>query len=117
MRYYLGAICLLWGVWLIYRAIAHRKLVIAARERAASAGTEQQIDPGLAAMGTAMLPFFALYGGFASLLLIGGYFLSDLSAYVSILDLAGLLVLVAGYSLWMIMRAAYSKLGLDMSSA
>ena len=117
MRYYVGAVCLLLGIWLIYSAVTHRKLVISARERAAANGREQEVDPGLAAMGTAMLPFYALYGGFASLLAIGGFFLSDLSQYVSIVDLLGVLVLIAGYCVWMIIRAAYSKLGLDLSSA
>jgi hypothetical protein len=68
-------------------------------------------------MGTAMLPFYAFFGGFASLLLIGGYFLSDLPQYISIVDLAGLIVLVLGYSLNMVMRTAYSRIGLDLSKA
>ncbi len=72
---------------------------------------------GCGKMGTAMLPFYALYGAFASLLLIGGYFLSDLSLYLSLIDLAGLIVLVVGYSVFMVMRAAYSRLGLDLSNA
>jgi len=115
MRYYLGAVCLLIGAWLIYAAINHRKRVIAARERAAADGNEQQIDPALSAMGTAMMPFYAMYGAFASLLLVGGYFLSDMSQYISIVDLAGLVVLAIAYSVWMVMRSAYSKLGLDLS--
>jgi hypothetical protein len=117
MRYYLGAVCLLIGVWLIYLAINHRKKVIAARERAAASGNAQQIDPALASMGTAMLPFYAMYGAFASLLLVGGYFLSDLKLYISVVDLFGLIVLVVGYSVFMVMKTAYSRLGLDMSEA
>jgi hypothetical protein len=117
MRYYLGVVCLLLGAWFIFVAINHRKQVIAARERAAANGGEQKIDPALASMGVAILPFYALYGAFASLLLIGGYFLSDLKLYLSIVDLFGLLVLVVGYSVLMVMRTAYSKLGLDMSQA
>ncbi|WP_295542320.1 hypothetical protein [uncultured Thiohalocapsa sp.] len=115
MRYYLGAVCLIIGVWLIYMAINHRKKVLAARERAAVSGKAQQIDPALASMGTAMLPFYAMYGAFASLLLVGGYFLSDLKLYLSVVDLFGLIVLVVGYSVFMVMKTAYSKLGLDLS--
>ena len=115
MRYYLGAVCLLIGGWLIYSAITHSKRVIAARAHAAANGQEQEIDKGLAAMGSAMLPFYAMYGAFASLLLIGGYFMSDMSQYISILDLLGMVVLAIAYSVFMVMRAAYSKLGLDMS--
>jgi hypothetical protein len=117
MRYYLGAVCLLLGAWLIYRAINHRKRVIAARERAEAAGKPQEIDPKLKNMGIGMMPFYAMYGAFVSLLLIGGYFLSDLKLYLSIVDLFGLIVLVVGYSVFMVIKAAYSKLGLDMSGA
>jgi hypothetical protein len=117
MRYYLGAVCLLIGVWLIYLAINHRKKVIAAQERAEAAGKPQELDRNLRNMGIAMMPFYAMYGAFASLLLIGGYFLSDLKLYLSVADLLGLLVLVVGYSVFMVMKAAYSTLGLDMSGA
>jgi hypothetical protein len=117
MRYYVGVVCLLMGSWLIYVAINHRKKVIAARERAEAAGKSQHIDPNLQKMGIAVLPFYAMYGAFASLLLIAGYFLSDLKLYLSVVDLFGLLVLVVGYSVFMVMKTAYSKLGLDLSQA
>jgi hypothetical protein len=115
MRYYLGVVCLILGSWLIYLAVNHRKRVIAARERAEAAGNPQDIQKNLKHMGIAMMPFYAMYGAFASLLLIGGYFMSDMSQYISILDLLGMVVLAIAYSVFMVMRAAYSKLGLDMS--
>lgn len=117
MTYYLGAVCLLLGAWFIYRALGHRKDVIAARERAEARGVEAKVDPGLASMGVAMLPFYAIFGASAALFLIGGYFLSDLSRYLSIVDLLGLLVLVIGYTISMVIRTAYSRIGLDMSGA
>ncbi|KAA6186649.1 hypothetical protein F2Q65_04555 [Thiohalocapsa marina] len=121
MRYYLGVVCLLFGAFLIYRAIDHRRRVLKARALAASDGPngaadgESNIDPSLLRMRTAMLPFYAMYGAFASLLLVGGYFLSDLSEHLSLLDLFGLVVLAIAYSVFMVMRAAYSRLGLDLS--
>lgn len=117
MRFYIGAVFLLLGAWLIYKALDHRKRVLAARARAEAQGKASQVDPGLASMGVAMLPFYPLYGAVASLFLIGGYFLSDLSLYLSIFDLFGLIVFVIGHSLFMLMRTAYSSIGLDMSSA
>jgi hypothetical protein len=117
MRYYVGVVCLLMGSWLIFLAINHRKKVIAARERAEAAGNLPQMDPNLHKMSVAVLPFYAMYGAFASLLLIGGYFLSDLKQYLSVVDLLGLLVLVVGYSTFMVMKTAYSKLGLDLKQA
>ncbi|HBG94210.1 MAG TPA: hypothetical protein DDY14_02565 [Chromatiaceae bacterium] len=116
MRYYLGVVCLLLGIWLIYKAIDHRKRVIAARERMQTKGKVLG-DPALGSMGVAMLPFYVLYGAIASLLLIGGFFLSDLSQYLSILDLAGLIVLVIGHSVFITMRTAYPRLGLDLSNS
>lgn len=117
MRYYLGALGLLIGVWLIYRAINHRKQVIAARERAKAMGNPQEVDPKLRHMGLAMTPFYALYGAVASLLLVGGYFLSDLKLYLSVVDLFGLIVLVVGHSVFLTIKTVYSRLGLDMSGA
>jgi hypothetical protein len=117
VRFYIGAVFLILGAWLIYKALDHRKRVIAARERAQAQGKEPQIAPELASMGIAMLPFYPLYGAVASLFLIGGYFLSDLSMYLSVFDLFGLIVFVIGHSLFMVMRTAYSSIGLDMGSA
>jgi magnesium-transporting ATPase (P-type) len=117
VRFYLGAIFLALGAWLIYKALDHRKRVLAARERAEAQGKEPQVDPQLASMGIAMLPFYPLYGAFASLFLIAGYFLSDLSMYLSVFDLIGLIVFVVGHSLFMVMRTAYSSIGLDMKRA
>lgn len=116
MRFYLGAVCLLIGLWLVYSAISHRRRVLAARTRIErDGGQTPKLDPSLNAMGTAMLPFFVFFGAFASLLLVGGFFLTDLSLHLSLLDLAGLIVLVIGYSLRMTMQTAYSRLGLDLS--
>jgi len=115
MAYYTGGIAFLLGVFLFYWALRHRKQVIAARERAEANGGPHEVDPSWRAMGTGMLPFFALYGGFASLLLIGGFFLTDLGDYLSVVDLVGLLVLIAAYSVWMVIRTHYPKLGLDMA--
>jgi hypothetical protein len=116
MRYYLGVVCLILGSWLIYLAVNHRKRVIAARERAEAAGNPQDIQKNLKHMGIAMMPFYAMYGAFASLLLIGGYFLSDLKSYLSLFDLFGLLTLIAAYTGWILIRTHYNKLGLDFQS-
>jgi len=115
MAYYTGGIAFLLGVFLFYWSMRHRKQVIAARERAEANGGPREVDPTWHAMGVSMLPFFAIYGAFAALLLIGGYFLTDLHSYLSIVDLVGLLVLIVSYSVWMVIRTHYTKLGLDMA--
>ena len=116
MAYYTGAIAFVLGIFLIFWSLRHRKLVIAARERAEANGGAGEVHPSWSAMGSGMLPFFALYGAFAALLLIGGFFLTDLGTNLSIVDLIGLLVLVIAYSVWMVIRTHYTKLGLDMAS-
>jgi len=116
MTYYVGGIAFVLGVALIFWAMRHRTKVIAARERAESNGGLREVDPTWQAMGTSILPFYVIYAAFAALLLIGGFFLTDLGVHLSFVDLAGLLVLIAAYSVWMIVRTLYTKLGLDMAS-
>lgn len=114
MTFYLGASAFMLGVVLIWLALDHRKRVIAARERAEANGGAREVALQWQAMGVGMLPFYLLYGAFASLLLLGGYFLTDIKHLISPIDLAGLLVLIVGYTVWMVMRVFYSPLGLDM---
>jgi hypothetical protein len=116
MTYYIGAVALLLGAFYIWRSARHRRLVIDARERAEANGGPREVDPTWTSMGLSFTPFFLFYGAFASLLLIGGYFLSDLKTYLSLFDLFGLLTLIGGYTGWIVIRTFYNKLGLDFAS-
>jgi hypothetical protein len=116
MSYYIGGIALLVGAFYIWFSARHRRLVISARERAAAkTGEAPEADPALSAMSMTILPFFVLYGAFASLLLVGGYFLSDLKLYLSLFDLVALLFLIGAYTTWLVIRTHYSKLGLNFA--
>jgi hypothetical protein len=117
LTYYVGACALLLGAWLIFRAANHRKRMIAVREAAEADGGNQVIDTSWQALGASMLQMYAFYAAFASLLLIGGFFLSDLKDHLSIFDLFGLLVLIVAYSGWMIIRVAYHRLGYNSSGS
>lgn len=117
MRYYLGLVALLIGAWLIYSAINHRNRVLAARAQAAANGPVAEPDPQLTSMGIAMMPFYLFYGAFASLLLLGGFFLTKLHAYLSVLDLLGLLVLIVGYTAHITVRTYYTRIGLNILKA
>jgi hypothetical protein len=110
--FYIGAVGLVLGVLLIWRANVHRQKVIAARETLAARGGATDIPEVWQHMGTGILPFYLLYGAFASLLLIGGFFLTRLGDLISLLDVAGLLVLIIGYTIWMVIRTYYTTLGL-----
>lgn len=117
MTFYLGLGACLLGSFLIWRSLRHREQVLAARARAEANGGAREVAPQWQALGVGVLPFYLLYGAFASLLLIGGYFLTDIKDLISPIDLLGLLVLIAGYTLWMVIRIFYSTLGLDMKGA
>lgn len=114
MTFYLGLGGLVAGALLIYFATRHRNRVIAARARAEANGGGQQVPQVWQSMGIGALPFYLLYGAFASLLLVGGYFLTDLKTLISPVDLLGLLVLIVGYTVWMVIRVFYTTIGLDM---
>ncbi|MEA3639320.1 MAG: hypothetical protein VBE63_05170 [Lamprobacter sp.] len=116
MSYYIGFVALLLGVFYFWRSAQHRKQVISARERASANGGQVEIDPVWSAMGVSFMPFILFYGAFASLLLIGGFFLSDLKMYLSLFDLFGLLTLIVAYTGWILIRTHYNKLGLDFAS-
>lgn len=115
MSYYIGIVALVLGAFYFWRSARHRKLVISARERADANGGQREVDPVWTSMGISFMPFFLFYGAFASLLLIGGYFLSDLKSYLSLFDLFGLLALIAAYTGWIVIRTHYNKLGLDLA--
>jgi hypothetical protein len=116
MTYYIGLVALLLGAFYIWRSARHRKLVISARERADANGGRRETDPTWTAMGMSFMPFFLFYGAFAALLLVGGYFLSDLKTYISLFDVFGLLTLIAAYTGWIVIRTHYNKLGLDFAN-
>jgi len=116
MSYYIGGIALLLGAFYIWLSMRHRRQVISARERVAAAGAEvPELDPVLGSMSISVLPFFVFYGAFASLLLVAGFFLSDLKVYLSVFDLIGLLFLIVAYTGWLVIRTHYTKLGLDFA--
>jgi len=115
MTYYIGIVALLLGALYIWRSVKHRQLVISARDRADANGGRRDVDPVWTSMGVSFMPFFLFYGAFASLLLIGGYFLSDLKLYLSLFDLFGLLTLVVAYTSWIVIRTHYNRLGLDFA--
>jgi hypothetical protein len=117
VSYYIGLGALLLGAFYFWRSARHRKLVISARERAEAAGGLREVDPTWTSMGLSFMPFFLFYGAFASLLLIGGYFLSDLKTYISLFDVFGLLTLIVAYTGWILIRTHYNKLGLDFAGS
>ncbi len=116
MSGYIGILALALSAFYVWRGARHRTLVIGARERAEANGGPRGVDPIWTSMSVTFMPLFLFYGAFTSLLLIGGYFLTDLKYVLSLFDLFGLLALVVTYTGWILIRTHYNKLGLDFAN-
>lgn len=112
MKYYLGALCLLLGVWLVYQALTHRRAVIAARAQAAAESREPRMHQHLEAMRLGLAPLYILSMLFAGIVLSAIWFVVDRERVFSILDIAGFLAVLMAYAFWMTIRLQYSMLGL-----
>lgn len=112
MKYYLGAICLLMGAWLVYQALNHRRAVIGARERAAAQNREQKIRSNLEGIRVALAPIFVMGVLFAGMVLAAVWFVVDRERVFSILDVFGFLTVLLAYAFWMTIRIQYSPIGL-----
>ncbi|HSO82293.1 hypothetical protein [Thiocapsa sp.] len=113
MKYYLGAVCLLMGAWLVYQALAHRRAVIGARERAAAQNREQTIHQHLEGLRLGLAPLYVMGILFTGMVLAAIWFVVDRERVFSVLDILGFLMVLAAYSFWMSVRIQYSPIGLD----
>ncbi|MCG6897180.1 MAG: hypothetical protein LJE61_13120 [Thiocapsa sp.] len=113
MKYYLGAVCVLIGAWLVYQALTHRRTVVAARARAAAENREQHIHQHLQAMRMGLAPLYVLAILFTGVVLAAIWFVVDQERVFSILDIAGFLLVLMAYAFWMSVRIQYSPIGLD----
>lgn len=113
MKYYLGAMFIILGAWLIYQALTHRRAVIRARERASAEHREQHLHQYLEAMRLGLAPIYVL-----SILIIGFalaavWLVVDQERVFSILDIGGFLFVLMAYAFWMSVRVQYSRIGLE----
>jgi hypothetical protein len=113
MKYYLGAVCLLMGGWLVYQALAHRRAVIGARERAAAENREQKIHRNLEGMRLGLAPLYVMGILFTGIVLAAIWFVVDRERVLSVLDILGFLMVLGAYAFWMAVKIQYSPIGLD----
>jgi hypothetical protein len=113
MKYYLGAVCVLVGAWLVYRALAHRRAVIRARERAAAENREQKIHQHLQGMRLALAPVYVIGVLFTGMVLAAIWFVVDQERVFSVLDIVGFMLVLLAYAFWMSIRIQYSPIGLE----
>lgn len=111
--YFVGAVMFAVGLWLLYRAFAQKKRVLAVRaEIAASDGrlVEPEIHQSLKTVG-AIFPGIAVwFVAFVAVKGTVGYLLLDGGKVLSPFDLAGFLFLLAGYSVWLTMTSKYREI-------
>ena len=113
MKYYLGAVCLLMGAWLVYKALTHRRAVIGARERAAAENREQKIHQRLQGMRLGLAPLYVMGILITGMVLAAIWFVVDRERVFSVLDILGFLMALTAYSFWMAVRIQYSPIGLE----
>ena len=118
MKYYFGALCLVFGAWVVYRALTHRRAVLDARERAGGVLRERPVSrqhKKLQSMRAGLAPIFVLAMILAGIALAGLWFVVDQGSLFSQFDILGFLLAVFAYAFSMFVRLKYSNLGLDLS--
>jgi multisubunit Na+/H+ antiporter MnhC subunit len=104
MRYIVGLVFFAAGAWLMWSALARRKRAIAAGPEA-----QPEINRSLQIMGDALPPIIVV-----ALVIIGAkmalaFVITDAGRYLSVLDLAGFLFLLAGYGTSVVLRTRYRE--------
>jgi hypothetical protein len=113
MKYYLGAVCVLMGAWLVYRALTHRRAVIEARERATAENREQKIHDYLQGMRYGLAPIYVMGVLFTGMALAAIWFVVDEARVFSVLDILGFILALLAYAFWMSIRIQYTPIGLQ----
>lgn len=109
MKYWLGAALTSAAIYLASQAWAHRAKVIAARQQAIRRGLpiERPIDAkSIAAFGEMVTPMVHLALIYAALKITFAFYVFN-DGTLSVFDLAGALVLMASYGLWLQSKTAY----------
>jgi len=102
MRDVVGLLCFAGGGLLLWQALARKRRALAAGPEAAG-----KLHPSLQVIGDAVPPIIV-----TGLVIIGAkmtlaYFVADAGQYLSLLDLAGFLALLAGYGVSVVYRTRY----------
>lgn len=104
MKHWFGLAFALGGAWLLSAGLAHRARVLAARSRIDAPDAP---ETRLAAFGHVLRPLViaavVVFGVKATLV----YAMVDGGAIFSVLDLAGLWLLLAGYAAWLVLKTSH----------
>lgn len=104
MKHWFGLAFALGGAWLLYAGLAHRARVLAARSRL---DAPHAPESRLAAFGSILRPLViagvVVFGAKATLV----YAMVDGGAIFSVVDLAGLWLLLASYAAWLVLKTSH----------
>jgi hypothetical protein len=112
MRNWTGAALLSFAAWLLYSGLAHHKRILAARRDAVLASDPGQATTGngsLARFGGILRPLIIIGLGYLALKVTLAYVLLDAGRVLSLFDLAGFLLLLTAYGIWLILNTTYRE--------
>lgn len=110
MMYWAGAVMFAIGGWLIYRAFAQKRRVLATRAEIAASGgrlAEPALHPSLKTVGAFFPTLMLWFLAYAGLKGTFGYFALGGGRVLSLFDLAGFLFLLASYATWLTLTTRY----------
>lgn len=101
MRHLIGLTLIIYGSWLLYTGLRHRRRYLAAPPDPAA-------PPGsLDVLGDIMPPLIIMGLGLAALEVVLAYVMVDASRVFSLFDLVGVLYLLCAYGTWMTLKTRY----------
>lgn len=115
MKYWIGSMLGAYGLYLLIAAQAHRTRIMAARSEAIHFNRLQTrpIEPhSVAALGEMVAPMVMIALAWLTLKLCFAYYWLNTKDLLSLLDLAGTLILIAGYASWLSAKTKYRLPGL-----
>ena len=118
MKYYFGAVCVLFGAWLVYRGIVHRRAVLSERAALPAGQPQRELtrrQQGLQSMRFGLGPVFVAIIVLVGIALSGLWFVVDQGRVFAVTDILGFLLAVFAYAFWMFVHIRHSRLGWDLT--
>lgn len=104
MRHLIGLILFIYGSWLLFNALRHRKRYLA------TPPSPEAAEGQLAILGDIMPPLIIMGLGLAAIEIILAYVMVEASRMFSLFDLFGVLYMLVAYGTWMTLKTRYRGL-------
>jgi len=102
MRYIIGLLCFAGGAWIFWSAYARKRRAVAAGPLSAA-----PLHPSLQILGDALPPLIVVALALIGVKMTVAFAVTEASRYLSLVDLAGFLFLLAAYGTSVVFRARY----------